>query len=196
MNATGVSGRAVTQVLHDAFNAAWWTRRCPNASSQVVNSHQIQLALDVLHELEQRDGALQGQWQMRLQRAEYEAQLAQRRYEQVDPANRLVAASLEQRWNEALVRLEETRQELADFSEVTAWRSPPATAEDSRLGQRSSALMERSHHVCQGQEGILRLLVKDITVERLSEPRPVLLHIRWQGGATEDVAVRLTASDR
>jgi hypothetical protein len=34
------------------------------------------------------------QWHMRLERAQYEADLAQRRYEQVDPANRLVAASL------------------------------------------------------------------------------------------------------
>ena len=38
---------------------------------------------------------------------------------------------------------------------------------------------------------MLRLLVKDITVERLSEPRQVLLHVRWQGGACEDIAVDL-----
>ena len=86
-----------------------------NRIVQIVNSDQLHLALDVLQELEKRDDALQGQWRMRLQRADYDAQLAQRRYEQVDPANRLVAASLEQRWNEALSRLEEIRQEFADY---------------------------------------------------------------------------------
>ena len=38
---------------------------------------------------------------------------------------------------------------------------------------------------------MLRLLVKDIAVERLTEPRRVLLHIRWQGGASEDLAIDL-----
>lgn len=39
---------------------------------------------------------------MRIERLEYQAQLAQRRYEEVDPSHRLVAATLEQRWNQAL----------------------------------------------------------------------------------------------
>src|SRR5208282_4590023 len=38
---------------------------------------------------------------------------------------------------------------------------------------------------------MLRLLVKDIAVERLAEPRRILLHVRWQGGACEDLAVDL-----
>ena len=36
---------------------------------------------------------------------------------------------------------------------------------------------------------MLRLLVKDITVERLTAPRQILLHVRWQGGACENIAV-------
>jgi hypothetical protein len=39
---------------------------------------------------------------MRLERAEYEAALAERRYQEVDPSNRLVANTLERRWNETL----------------------------------------------------------------------------------------------
>jgi FAD/FMN-containing dehydrogenase len=45
------------------------------------------------------------QWQMRLERAEYEVALAERRYQEVDPSNRLVAGTLERRWNDALVHL-------------------------------------------------------------------------------------------
>jgi hypothetical protein len=58
---------------------------------------QVEIALAALTEVEQRDRALDHQWQLKIQRAEYEGQLAQRRFEEVDPANRLVAATLEQR---------------------------------------------------------------------------------------------------
>jgi hypothetical protein len=159
---------------------------------EVVDSHQIQLALDVLHELEQRDESLQGQWKMRLQRAEYEAQLAQRRYEQVDPANRLVAASLEQRWNEALGRLEETRREFADFQRGHALAiTTKQRAEILALTKDLPRLWNATATPAKDKKRILRLLVKDITVERVAEPRQVLLHVRWQGDACEDLAVDL-----
>ena len=58
----------------------------------VLQPAQIEVAVEALRQLEHRDTAMSGQWRMRLERAEYEAQLAQRRYEEVDPSNRLVAA--------------------------------------------------------------------------------------------------------
>src|SRR6202022_1658381 len=48
-------------------------------------------------------------------RARYDADLAERRYEAVDPANRLIASTLEQRWNDAMRRLLELETELANF---------------------------------------------------------------------------------
>ena len=65
--------------------------------------------------------------------------LAQRRYEEVDPSNRLVVATLEQRWNDALVRVEEVRTQFADLqsngkrswslrSGAPGWRRSPTTS--------------------------------------------------------------------
>src|SRR4029077_12839453 len=76
---------------------------------------EVELALAAVHELEQRDQALMRQWQMRIERAEYEAALAERRYEQADPSNRLVTGTLERRWNEALTRLDDIKTESAQF---------------------------------------------------------------------------------
>src|ERR1035441_2338224 len=59
---------------------------------------ELELALAALHELETRDNTIGRQWQMRLERAEYEAALAERRYQEVDPSQRLVAATPEGRW--------------------------------------------------------------------------------------------------
>src|SRR5215831_11631205 len=61
----------------------------------------IKLALEALTSLEERDKAIAAQWRRRIERARYDADLAERRYEAVDPGNRLIAATLEQRWNDA-----------------------------------------------------------------------------------------------
>ncbi|MEP0763086.1 MAG: recombinase family protein, partial [Chloroflexota bacterium] len=57
------------------------------------------------------------QWQERLKRAQYEAQLAQRQYDAVDPDNRLVAAELERRWEAKLLQLQETQEAYARFQQ-------------------------------------------------------------------------------
>jgi DNA invertase Pin-like site-specific DNA recombinase len=165
-------------------------RAIANRIVQAVSSDQIHLALDVLQELEKRDDALQGQWRMRLERADYEAQLAQRRYEQVDPANRLVAASLEQRWNEALGRLEEVRREFEDFQRSHGLAvTTEQRAKILALAKDFPRLWNASTTLAKDKKRMLRLLVKDITVERLTAPRQILLHVRWQGGACESIAV-------
>jgi hypothetical protein len=77
---------------------------------EVVRSGQLGLALQAFEELRGRRRDVDNQWRLQVQRAEYDADLARRRYEQVDPANRLVAATLEERWEAALAHLERTRE--------------------------------------------------------------------------------------
>ncbi|HEV7447583.1 MAG TPA: recombinase family protein, partial [Steroidobacteraceae bacterium] len=89
----------------------------------------IKLALEALTNLEDRDRALAAQWQRRIERARYDVDLAERRYEAVDPGNRLIASTLEQRWNDAMLRLRELEDELAKFEHQTL-RS--VTAEQKR----------------------------------------------------------------
>ena len=79
----------------------------------------IELALATLTDLEHRDHEIGAQWRMRIERARYEADLAERRYEAVDPSNRLIASTLEQRWNDALQRLHDLEAELANFERQT-----------------------------------------------------------------------------
>ncbi len=69
------------------------------------------------------DKAIAAQWRWRIERARYDADLAERRYEAVDPGNRLIAATLEQRWNDAMQRLLELEAELTNFERQTLRRS-------------------------------------------------------------------------
>ena len=79
----------------------------------------IELALAALTSLEERDSEIGAQWRMRIERARYDADLAERRYEAVDPSNRLIAATLETRWNDAMQRLHDLEAELAAFERKT-----------------------------------------------------------------------------
>jgi DNA invertase Pin-like site-specific DNA recombinase len=153
----------------------------------VFQDEHLDLGLRALEELESRQGTIDQQWQLRIQRAQYEADLAQRRYEQVDPANRLVAASLEARWNEALEQLEETRQQSAEFQARTSPAVTPAKRQEIHtLSHDVPRLWNRSTTPPRDKKRILRLLLKDITVEKTA-PKQLTLHVRWQGGACEDL---------
>ena len=152
----------------------------------------IELALAALTNLEERDREIGTQWRMRIERARYDADLAERRYEAVDPDNRLIAATLEKRWNEATQRLHDLEAELAAF-ERQVMRA--VTAEQKRqilqLVGDFPRLWAASTTVPRDRKRIVRLLVRDITVTKGPEPRAVRLHIRWQGGATETLLVPL-----
>jgi DNA invertase Pin-like site-specific DNA recombinase len=152
---------------------------------------QIELALEALRQLEERDQVIDRQWQMRLERAEYEAQLAERRYEEVDPANRLVAATLERRWNEALQRREALKQQHAEAQRREARvATPEQKTQVLALAEDFPRLWHAPTTPPKDRKRMLRLLIKDITVEKHPD-RQVMLHIRWQGGACTDRTVHL-----
>jgi hypothetical protein len=69
--------------------------------------------------MEHWDHAIAAQWRQRIERARYDMDLAERQNEAVDPHNRLIAATLEQRWNDAMQKLRDLETELAKFEKQT-----------------------------------------------------------------------------
>ncbi len=80
---------------------------------EVVNPDTLEISLAFETQLSHEAARIERSWQEKLQRLEYEANLARRRYEQVDPDNRLVAQTLETEWNQKLLALEEARKGYA-----------------------------------------------------------------------------------
>ena len=144
-----------------------------------------------MQEIEQKDKAVDTQWKLKIQRAEYEAQLAQKRYEKVDPSNRLVAATLEKRWNEKLINLEQIQQQYSDQQKENISVTARAKEMILALAKDLPALWKASTTQAKDRKRILRLLVKDITLEKIAEPKKIILHIRWQGGICEDISIDL-----
>jgi hypothetical protein len=148
------------------------------------------LALDAYDILQQREQQIGTQWKLRLQRAEYEAQLAQKRYEQVDPENRLVASTLEQRWNDALIELEDVRDQIAELQKKHHGITSSQREEVLKLAQDLPRLWKSQATSSKDKKRILQLLIQDITVEK-PERGKAILHLRWQGGQCEDLDVEL-----
>jgi DNA invertase Pin-like site-specific DNA recombinase len=159
---------------------------------QALKPAELELALATLQELEMRDQAVLRQWQMRLERAEYEAALAERRYQEVDPSQRLVASTLERRWNDSLLSLEDLKKQYVDFERQKARvATPEQKAKVLALAQDLPRLWHAPTTQARDRKRMLRLLIKDITVEKQHGARHAILHIRWQGGACGDVNVDL-----
>lgn len=69
---------------------------------QAIQPTELELALQVMDKLLCEEDEADKGWKLSLERAQYEADRAERQYQQVEPENRLVARSLEARWNEKL----------------------------------------------------------------------------------------------
>jgi len=151
----------------------------------------VKLAVKALASLEERDKLVSAQWRRRIERARYEAELAERRYEEVDPSNRLIASTLEKRWNDAMQRMIDLEAELAAF-EHQAMRTITAEQKQQivKLGKDFPRLWKSKTTSACDRKRMLRLLIRDVTVTKAAEPKLLRLQICWQGGANETIEVR------
>jgi hypothetical protein len=164
---------------------------------EVVQEEHLHLALDAYDILQQREQQISTQWKLRLQRVEYEAHLAQKRYEQVDPENRLVACTLEQRWNDALIELEDVQDQIAELQKMDRVITSRQREDVLKLARDLPRLWKSKATSTKDKKRILQLLIQDITVNK-PERGKAILHLRWQGGQCEDLDVELPrpAGDR
>lgn len=139
---------------------------------------QIELSLAIVAELERQQTELLRQRQRQLEAAQYTAGLAQRRYELVDPANRLVARTLEQRWEASLQEVSRLETDLVTFSRQQA---PTLTAE-----QRQSLLQLAADlptvwfaptTTWTERKDLLELFIADVTLTR--HETGITVQIRW-----------------
>ena len=131
-----------------------------------------------------------------VQRLEYEADQARRRYEQVDPAYRLVAAELERRWEAALQALQEAQEHYARLRPVPedamAMTIPPARREAfSTLGHSLPTLWHQDTVSRAQRKALLRCLIDTVVLHRVT-PDTITTRIVWRGGAVSELEVPCT----
>lgn len=149
---------------------------------------QLRVSLQALEQVELREKEIEKHWQLRLERAEYEVNLARRRYAAVDPENRLVARNLERDWNEKLaevVRLE--RESAAAVRPPRLVAGPEECARVLSLARDFPTLWAAETTSNAERKELLRFLISDVTLTRRDEK--VHLGVRWQTGAVSEVEV-------
>tara|TARA_R110002020_G_scaffold87495_1_gene215672 strand:- start:166 stop:2232 length:2067 start_codon:yes stop_codon:yes gene_type:complete len=153
----------------------------------VLTPANLSIAINALSQIEKRNSSLNRQGEMNIQRCQYQADLAQRRFEQVDPANRLVAASLEKSWNLELEKLAIAEKEHRDYMAKQEKEFPASRKKEiEELASRIPELWAKTTNV-KDKKRIVRLLISDITVTRDAGSRTLVLNLRWQTGQLQQV---------
>jgi len=149
----------------------------------------LEAALNVQAEIQTRRTEAARLRRQQVQRAEYEAEQARVRYLRVDPNNRLVADTLETRWNEKLRLLAETREEGERQEQLD---SAQLSAEQKDRIRALAAEFPRLWHDPQtpdrDRKRMARLLLEDVTLRREQD---CLVQLRFKGGATHELRLPL-----
>ena len=143
------------------------------------------------HDADADDG--RRQVELALQQARYESNRAQQQYDLVDPANRIVAAELERRWNERLLVVRELETKLEQMQ--TRQRPSLSEAERAQLLTLGTDLERAWNHRAatpETRKRILRTVIVEI-VARVDD-NEIDLKIHWQGGDHTQLNVRKARS--
>ena len=152
-----------------------------------VNPREIALALAAAEEVTDRRARDMRGRELAVERARYDAARAERAFHQCEPENRLVARSLEQRWEEKLRLAHEAERALATAQ--TAAVPLPARAELEALASDVPRLWQASTTSDKDRKRLLRALVADVTVQSVVGDLSLRIGLRWQSGAAETLII-------
>jgi DNA invertase Pin-like site-specific DNA recombinase len=155
-------------------------------SEQVLKALEpaaLELSLQAQADLRRERERLDRHWQQNLKRGRYEVDSAERRYRAVDPENRLVAATLERQWEQALRKEREVQEEHDRFrrqnqTEVT----DDEVSQINALASDIPALWSSPQTTNADRQSIIRCLVEQVVVhgDRNSDHVEAVIH--WKGG--------------
>jgi DNA invertase Pin-like site-specific DNA recombinase len=148
----------------------------------------IEAAIEASEQARSEDHEKHRALELALEKARYEAQRAQRQFDAVEPENRLVAAELEARWNQALEKV----SELENRVQASKSQTPQAiTAEQRRqlleMGKDLRRLWEAPQAPSELKKRILRTVIEEIVVASYDTEHRLQIH--WAGGVHTELRV-------
>src|SRR5262249_42770073 len=156
---------------------------------EVVTPVALEVALAVQEELRVRAEEADRLRRTRVERARYEAGLAERRYLHVDPANRLVADALEADWNAKLRNHVEAQQEYERQRQIDRLLlNEEQRARLATLARDFAELWRDARTPDRERKRMTRLLIEDVTLSKGTE---ILAQVRFKGGATRELRLPL-----
>lgn len=174
--------------------------RAPRVDAAVAQAFLVALApaeFDALSRARrtqsQAEKALRSSAEQQIERRRYEAALAERQFNRVDPDNRLVAAELERRWETALKEVRAAEEALARSTSqpVTPVAIGKAMADNViRLSGRLPEIWAAADTTDAKRKALLRCLVDKVVLDR-GEHDIARMRIVWRGGAVTEIEVKM-----
>jgi len=148
----------------------------------------VEAALKAVDRLREKSIEVRHQRELALEQARYEAGRVRRQFDAVEPENRLVAAELESRWEEALEKVYELEREIAKLPESEISITEEEKLRLLELGQDLTFVWNHEASSPKLKKRLLRTLLKEVVVDVEDEKLKLILH--WHGGEHSRLEVR------
>ena len=148
---------------------------------------EIALALAAADEFADRRRRSDRALELRVERARYEAIRAERAFHTCEPDNRLVARSLENRWEQKLRELKDAEAELAEHVVPS---TEPSREQLEALARDLPKLWAADTTADRDRKRLLRTLIADVTITSKPDSRELRVGIHWRSGAAEQHTVQ------
>jgi len=171
------AGRPIPSYVCTMEQREWGGSRCQgvmgegadkavgNLLMESVTPLNLEVALNVQKELQQRFDETDKIRRQQVERAQYETNLAKRRYMQVDPDNRLVVGTLETNWNEKLCALEKAKEEYERLRQDDQMTMNDKKREEIiSLATDFPRLWQNPNVPDRERKRMMRLLIEDVTL--------------------------------
>ena len=130
------------------------------------------------------------QFRLQGERARYEAERAQRRYQNVEPENRLVARTLETEWEKKMQDQRAAEAELARKEQEQRLRLTDVQQEQIRaLGSDLKRVWEAATTTDRDRKELLRSLLEEVKINVLTEENKAHVMLCWKTGAVSELDV-------
>ena len=157
---------------------------------QALRPFGIQAAFDALERSQNQTDEKRRSLELALQKARYEAARIERQYQATEPENRLVAAELEKRWNNALNHVREMEQRVEEASIAAPSITPQQREQLLALGDDLEQLWDHHDASPTLKKRILRTVLQEVIADTTDDPPTVHLKLHWVGGSHTELTVR------
>jgi DNA invertase Pin-like site-specific DNA recombinase len=180
---THFAGKTCQSIRGDEIDAA-----VARALLEAIRPAQLEVSMAAFDQISAQARQLDRQWQLTLERARYEAELARRRFLAVEPENRLVARTLEREWNARLAEIEHMeRDEMLRPQRASRLVDPEERCRVLALVQDLSKVWHAPTTTQTSRKQLLGYLIKDVTLTR--GETLIRVAIRWQTEACTVIEV-------
>jgi DNA invertase Pin-like site-specific DNA recombinase len=163
---------------------------------KLISGNAVEAAVEAIEQRRTQRDQQRKAMEMELEQARYEARLAARRYEAVDPDNRLVSAELEMRWDGALQKVALLDGKLASGAPSGAEELLPDRELLLSLAQDLPAVWNSAAADMRLKQRIVQILLREIVADVNQEATQIVLLLHWVGGRHSELHVAKRAARR